>query len=470
MVYRMKLPAQPTRRDALKAASSAFAFTFIPSYLATGARAAEDPLPPSKRINLGCIGVGGRAQGVIPSLTRAGNAMPVAFCDLDFTHSRNGKNLEKWPDVKRFSDFRVMLDKMGDDIDAVSVVIPDHTHFVAAIAAMSLGKHVYVEKPLTHTFDEAAMLMRAEKKFGVVTQMGNQGHTGFAPIQFQKWMERGVIKNVKEIHAWKKPGLFFMDASKRFNEWPAAEPIPEGMDWNMWCGPAPVHPYSSKIHPFQWRAYYDYGCGMLGDWGAHIIDYVHDFLELGLPTSIKAQRMDDHNKILFPLNSHIQFTFPERSPELPAVTLNWKDGADCHPTIPQEFWSTENAPRLGGAGTYFVPEGADYAVQRDSHSSASRIMPHSKNGEMMDLLKVDKVNEDHQESFIQACLGNGTTKSPFSKAGELTQVLNLGCIAQFLNQDLEFDPATKQFNGNAAANELLKTHPRAGWEDFYSIV
>ena len=165
----MTTTSRCSRRNFLKqSAAAGFGFTFLPAYL-TAARAAGNPtLPPSRRINLGCIGVGGRAAGTIPSLTSDGHAVPVAFCDLDFKGSRKIEgNLETWPNVTRFQDFRVMLDKMGKDIDAVSVVVPDHNHFVAAIHAMSLGKHVYVEKPLTHTFAEAEILMRAEKKFKV---------------------------------------------------------------------------------------------------------------------------------------------------------------------------------------------------------------------------------------------------------------------------------------------------------------
>lgn len=238
---------QTTRRDVLKAASSVFSLTFIPSYLATGARAEGDPEPPSKRINLGCVGVGGRAGAVVPSICKNGKATPVALCDVAFGASRGiEKNLKRYPDVQRFTDFRVMMEKAGKDIDAVSVVTPDHTHFPAAILAMSMGKHVYVEKPLTHSFQEAEMLMAAEKKFNVVTQMGNQGHTGFGPHQFQEWMKRGVIHNVTEIDAWKGPGLFFMDKTKRISDYPKGEPKPKGLDWDLWCGPLPRRSPSAR--------------------------------------------------------------------------------------------------------------------------------------------------------------------------------------------------------------------------------
>ncbi|MFT5123640.1 MAG: putative dehydrogenase [Candidatus Omnitrophota bacterium] len=457
-----------TRRQALKNASKAFGFTVLPSYLATGVRAAGDPQPPSKRINLGCIGVGGRASGVVPSLTRGGNAQPVAFCDVDFNARSTDKNLKANPDVKQFADFRIMLEQMGKDIDAVSVVVPDHSHFCAAMLAMSMGKHVYVEKPLTHSFQEAELLMQAEKKFKVVTQMGNQGHTGTASAQFKEWVKRGIIKDVKTVDAWKGSGLFFMDPKQRFSTYPAEEPKPETLDWDLWCGPAEVHPFSKLYHPFSWRGFHAYGSGMLGDWGAHIMDFVHDYLNLGLPTRINAQRIDDHNKVIFPLTSHIQFQFPERGPGMPALTMNWRDGADIHPEVPEQFWDQGKAPKLGGAGTLFQPEGADYMVLRGSHGGSSRLLPYEKSSELD--AKVDSVKVDHGESFIQACMGNGNTWSPFSVSAKLTQVLTLGCIAQYLNADLAFDPKTKTITNNKEGNARLAIPPRKGWEDFYKMV
>ena len=457
-----------TRRQLLKNASKTFGFTVLPSYLATGVRAQGDPQPPSKRINLGCVGVGGRASGVIPSLCNGGNATPVAFCDVDFKARSVEKNLQKFPGVKQFSDFRVMLEQMGDDIDAVSVVVPDHSHFCATILPMSMGKHVYVEKPLTHSFQEADLLMRAEKKYGVVTQMGNQGHTGTAPAQFKEWVKRGIIKNVTEIDAWKGSGLFFMDASKRFKGEPKEDPIPGTLDWDLWCGPAEKKPFSSLYHPFSWRGFHSYGSGMLGDWGAHIIDFAHDYLDLGLPTEIKAQRMDDYNKVLFPLTSHIQFNFPKNGSRGP-ISLNWKDGANCRPEVPKALWDgPDKAPRLGGAGTLIHMEGADYAVLRGSHGNSSRLLPYDKSKELD--AKVDSVKTQHGESFIQACMGNGKTWSPFSVSGELTQVLTLGCIAQYLNMDLTFDPKTKTITNSEEANARLSIPPRKGWEDYYSMV
>ena len=456
------------RRAALKKTAQSFGITFIPSYLATGFRAKGDPKPPSKRINLGCVGVGGRAGGVIPGLCSQGNAQPVAFADVDYSARNVEKNLKRWPKVRKYSDFREMMDKSGKDIDAISVVVPDHSHFCATILAMSMGKHVYVEKPLTHSFQEAELLMRAEKKFKVVTQMGNQGHTGTASNQFREWVKRGIIKNVTHVDAWKGPSCFFMQKDKRINRWPKREPIPNGMDWNLWLGPAEYHPFSRMYHTFEWRGFHPYGSGMLGDWGCHIIDMIHHYLDLGLPTEIKARRMDDHNKVIFPLNSHMQFKFPARGKH-PAMTLNWKDGSDCQAQVPKKYWDDpDKAPRLGGAGSLFQVQGEDYMIQRNSHGSSSRIFPYKKSKELD--LKTENIRQNHLESFVQACLGNGKTWSPFSIGGVLTQVLTLGCIAQYFDMNIEFDPTTKQITNNQMANQRLAIPPRKEWKDFYKIV
>jgi len=292
-------PQNTTRRSLLKkSAATAFGFSVMPSYLALGKPDGDGNVPPSQRINLGCIGVGGRAAGVIPSLGSDEHAQPVALCDVDFSSRKIEANLEKYAGVKQFKDFRVMLDKMGDDIDAVSVVTPDHTHYVSAIAAMQLGKHVYVEKPLTHTYREADLLMKAEKKYGVVTQMGNQGHTSSGSEQFKNLVNKGIIKDIVKIDAWKSGGLYwFMDAANRISEYPADEAKPPTLDWDLWCGPKEMKPFSSLYHPFSWRGFHFYGSGMLGDWGAHIIDFAHEFLKLGLPTKIDAIEIADHNQV-----------------------------------------------------------------------------------------------------------------------------------------------------------------------------
>jgi len=468
-----------TRRNFIrKSAVAGFGFTFLPAYL-TSARAQSNPmLPPSQRLNLGCIGVGGRAASVIPALCDKGMAVPVAFAEVDYETPRAiAKNLEAFPDAKRFHDFRVMFDEMGDDIDAVSVVTPDHTHFTAAIQAMSLGKHVYVEKPLTHTFEEAEMLMRAEKKFGLVTQMGNQGHTSAGAEQFKQLVAAGVVDDVVKIEAWKKASLWFMTAEERIDGLPAKERPPESLqNWDLWCGPRDKRTFCSLYHPFNWRGFHEYGGGMFGDWGCHIIDFVHHHLNLGLPTRITPIELADHNRISFPLSSDIRFEFAARGDKQPAVELHWKAGGDCYPTVEDKYCETDEEgnlvqPKPETAGTLLHRKQGDYLVQRGHHAGASRLYPRIKMGDYREALKAPRIEHNHQESFVQACMGNGTTESPFSVGGELTQVLNLGMIAEYLNVELKFDPVKKRFVGNDEANALLAgPPPRREWAGHYRVV
>jgi len=459
------------RRPFLKhSAAATFGFTFLPSYLATG-RAADGKLPPSKRVNLACVGVGGRATGVIPSVCSGGKAAPVAFCDVDFKARRVENNLKRFPGVKQYQDFRVMLEKQEKEIDAVTVVTPDHTHFPAAMLAMSLGKHVYVEKPLTHSYREADLLMKAEKKFKVVTQMGNQGHTSGGSAQFDALLKAGALNGINKVDAWKTPSLFFMNKAQRISEYPPEEKKPDSLDWDLWCGPAEMKPFSSKYHPFNWRAFYLYGNGMLGDWGAHIIDFVHDFLKLGQPTKISPLLMEDPNNVIFPLSSHLRMSFPKRGKNLPALELTWRDGANCRPEIPEQFHSQGKAPKLGGAGTVIYRKDGKFALTRGSHSSRSKIIPDDQAQQYKDALGVPNPKYNHGTSFTAACMGEDKTRSNFAIAGDLTKTMMLGIICQYLIEDLEFDRKKEQFVRNKKANAMLEgPAPRKGWEDFYKMV
>lgn len=472
-----KSPRTSRRGFVKQSVTAGFGFTFLPAYL-TSARAADNPqLPPSRRINLGCIGVGGRAGSVIPGLSAAGTATPIAFADVDFVTAKGiDKNLAAFPEAKRFNDFREMLDKMGSDIDAVSVVTPDHTHFTAAIRAMAMGKHVYVEKPLTHTFEEAEILMRAEKKFKVVTQMGNQGHTSAGADQFKQMLAAGIVDDVIKIDAWKSPSLWFMNAAERIQGYPAEEQMPDSLkSWDLWCGPREMKPYSKMYHPFNWRGFHLYGGGMFGDWGAHIIDFAHHHLKLGLPTRITPLALEDYNQVSYPLSSDIRFEFPERGEKMPAVELHWKAGGDTAIAIAGKYGDPGQdgktfIPNPGKTGSLLHRKQGDYLVQRASHDSHSLVYPRAKMLEFKDAMALLPPKLNHFESFVQACMGNATTESPFSISGVLTQVLNLGTIAEFLNVDLQFDPKTKRFVGNDAANALLAgAVPRAEWAECYKL-
>ncbi len=479
----MKNESPISRRHFLgKSAATAFSFTVLPSYLALGKKDKAGNVPPSQRLNLGCVGVGNRGNAVITGLCAKGNAMPVAFADVHYNNSPRGeKTLAAFPDVRRFADFRVMLDTMGDDIDAVSVATPDHTHFVIALEAMRRGKQVYVEKPLTHTFRESELLMQAEKKYKVVTQMGNQGHTSGGASQFQQLVKGGVAKDINKIEAFfkpfKHPGIWFYEKEQRIEKYPGAEEIPAALNWDLWCGPAEMKPYNSLYHPQTWRAFFLYGCGIFGDWGAHILDFAHDYLELGLPSRVEKIDMLDHNQIIFPRLSKLSMHFPKRGKSLPPVDLIWADGYGVKPEVDEQYWDkkedgSSNHPNLDDTGsTLLHRKDGKFVIYRGSHGSASSLLPRVTMREYAQYVKQPKVIQSHQENFVQACLGNGTTTSPFSVSGELTQLLHLGVACQYLNESFDFDRKTKRILGNTHAQAILDgPEARPGWRDYYKPI
>ncbi len=456
---------------------SAIGFTFLPSYLALGKEDSEGNIPPSKRIHYAAIGTGGRGANNAQTAAKAG-AMLIASCDVEY------KGLETHgPDKKpRYSDFRIMLDKHERDIDAVVISTPDHTHYVATIDAMRRGKHVYVEKPLTHSFAESELLLRASEKYPVVNQMGNQGHTSTGASQFQQLVKAGVISDIVRIDTFVE---LAPDPNDRFHLYraeqyrlknlPTAEPIPDNLNWDAWCGPREPLAYNKLYHPRIWRGFYSVGSGLLGDMGAHLIDFAHEWLHLGFPTRIEVIEQTNYNTIQFPTDCHICMKFPARGENHPACDIYWKDGANAKPAIPEQYWDKSDndepgMPKLPQFGTLLHRKQGDYLIERGSHTAASRLLPRAKMSDFRDSLKTSAPPHDHMGNFIQSCLGNTTCSSPFSKAAPLTQVLVLATIAQRLNRALDFDAATKRFVNDNEANALLEGSPvHDGWKDYYTI-
>jgi predicted dehydrogenase len=238
-----------------------------------------------EKVKLACIGIGNQGGSDVMSLYNTVLAEIVALCDVDMGAAQTQAVLKKFPDVPRFQDFRKMFDQIGNQFDAVAIGVPDHSHFPITMMALGMGKHVFVEKPMARTFQEIELMMAAAKKHSkLVTQMGNQGHSEANYFQFKAWKEAGIIKDVTAMTA-------HMNSPRRWHSWdpniknyPAAEPIPSTLDWDIWQGVAQTHDYQKDFVNGQWRCWFDYGLGALGDWGAHIMDTAHEFLELGLPT------------------------------------------------------------------------------------------------------------------------------------------------------------------------------------------
>jgi hypothetical protein len=390
------------------------------------------------------------------------------------------KVLEKFPEVPRFQDFRKMFDKMANQIDAVLVGTPDFSHFPITMLAMSLGKAVFVEKPMGRTFNEVELMMKAAAKYKVVTQMGNQGHSEANYFQFKAWTEAGIIKDVTSITA-------HMNSARRWHGWdtkmtrfPEAQPIPETLDWDTWLMAASHHDYNKDFINGQWRCWYDFGMGALGDWGAHIMDTAHEFLNLGLPYEVDPIKVSGHNPFFFPMSTTLSFKFPKRG-NMPACEINWYDGVDNIPQVPEGYGVSELDPNIPPTSVGKIqpaklnPGKIIYSkyltFKGGSHGSTLSIIPADRAKEMESKLpEVPKSPSNHYANFLKGVKGEEKTRSPFEIAGPLSQVFNLGVLAQQLGTKLVFDRDTKQITNHQLANQLLVgAPPRKGWEQFYKL-
>lgn len=471
-----------TRRDFIKSAALASAGLAIGSVSnKMNAASYSRIVGANKKINLAHIGIGNRGWEIIEQFDNTGLANVVALCDVDLGAEQTKKALAKFPHARRFKDFREMFDKMGNEIEAVAIATPDFAHFPAVMMSMTYGKHVYVEKPLSRTFYESELLIKAAKKYPkVVTQMGNQGHSEANYFQFKAWTEAGIIKDVTAITA-------HMNNARRWHGWdtnikhfPAAEPIPETLDWDTWLMSRDYHAYNKDFHNGQWRCWYDFGMGALGDWGAHIIDTAHRFLDLGLPEEITPLKLTGHNDFFFPMSSTIEFKFPKRG-DMPPVVITWYDGVDNIPPVPEGYGKMELDPNIPAvAGGKIQPArlnpgkeiySKELTFKGGSHGSILTIIPDEKAKELeKSLPEVPESTSNHFANFLLACQGKEQTRSPFEISGPLSQVFCLGVAAQRLNREIVFDRDTKRVTNDAFADAfLIGEPPRKGWEDFYKI-
>ena len=458
--------------------------SFLKGILATGAFSLVSPRlvlaagSPNEKVNLACIGIGNRGADIIKALHATGLANIVALCDVDMGAPHTLKTLEKFPGVPRFQDFRQMFDKLGGKIDAVSVGTPDFSHFPITMLAMSLGKHVYVEKPMAHSFRQVELMMAAEKKYKVAAQMGNQGHSEANYFQFKAWVEAGIIKNVTKITA-------YMNSPRRwhgqkFSDFLPEEPVPATLDWDCWTATAKAHAYNKGYIHGDWRSWFDYGNGALGDWGAHIFDTAHEFLDLGLPEEVEPVFIEGHSQFIFPQATTLAFRFPKRGTQ-PPMELSWYDGVNNLPPLPDNLGEAVvdaniPPPSSGKIDTKKRPPGKviygeGLTFKGGSHATTLQIIPEAKAKEMESKLpSVPKSPSNHFANFLKAVKGEEKCRSNFAVAGPLSQMMALGVIAQRLNTRLRFDRTTKQITNNKVANELLAgVPPRKDWEQFYKL-
>jgi predicted dehydrogenase len=473
-----------SRRDFLKEmglAAAGLALGSGPQIFAHPITSKEWAASKSEKVRMAYIGIGNRGEQDIDEFAKTNMVDVVALCDVDLNGKQCQKVLAKYPNAKRFRDFREMFEKYGNQFDAVCAAVPDHIHFPIAMMALKYGKHIYLEKPMTRTFLEAELLMElARKNPHIATQVGNQGHSEANYFQFKAWKEAGIIKDVTAVTAHMNSPRRWHKFDPNIYKFPNADPIPEQMDWLSWLGACSYHDYSDKFHQGNWRCWYDFGMGALGDWGAHILDTVHEFMDLGLPYEVNMKYAKGHNDFFYPFSSTILFRFGARG-NMPPCDITWYDGLDNLPPLPKGYGTSSVGKDIpstnqGNTPTVALNPGKiiytkDLIFKGGSHGSTLSIIPSEKAEEMKSKLpEIPKSPSNHYVNFLRACQGIEKTRSPFEINGVLSQVFCLGVIAQHLNTQLFFDTRTKQFTNNAFANALLSgMPPRHGWEDFYKI-
>lgn len=471
-----------SRRNFIKnAGMTAAAFTILPRFVLGG----KGYRAPSDKLYVAGIGVGGKGESDIASFAKSGKAEIAYLCDVDTR--RAAKSVAAFPKAKFYKDYRIMLDKEHKHIDAVSVSTPDHNHAVQALAAMQLGKHVYVQKPLTHDIYEARALTEAARKYKVVTQMGNQGASGDDVRQLMEWYNAGLLGDVHTVYCWTNRPVWPQGIS-----WPAQKTeVPKELDWNLWLGTAPQKDYVDKLVPFNWRGWWDYGTGALGDMGCHIIEPPFRVLGLQYPTDVTASvgsvYVDEFKRGYFPEScppsSYIVLTFPSRNGK-PPVKLHWMDGG-IQPERPEELGPNE---RMGDGGNGAIFIGTKGKMMCGTYGMYPSLIPTSRNKEVnipKTIKRVPGGAEGHYAQWVEACqagYGKMEVSSPFEIAGPLTETVLMGNLAirsydvrqpkkdnpeQFdfpgRNIKLMWDGTNMKVTNFDEANQFVKREYRTGW-------
>jgi len=488
---------QISRRSFLGITASSLAFTYIPKRV-WGA---------NERFYVAGIGVGGKGAGEVTDVTRAGGTF-VALCDVD--EMKAAKTFAGFPDAKRYKDFRVMLEK-EKGIDAVTVSTPDHVHAVASLTAMSLGKHVYCQKPLTYTIHEARVMEQAAKYYKVQTQMGNQAHAGEPIRRAVELVRAGLIGPVREVHAWTNRPIWpqGQEALKERDRL-AGQAKPEGLDWDLWVGPAPIRDYNACYVPFKWRGWWDFGTGALGDMACHIMDMAYWALDLGAPVSVEAES-GGQTKETGPDWSTITYQFaarpsvgggefgssvgPKAAVEMPAVKYVWYDGnRDGKQNTPNELF-TRAVAEAGKTGTAAEarprPARSGKADDKKKKKAAARddprqwdvilvgdeglmlfrrgstdwiVTPSRRAEPFADTPKTVRRVPNEDAEWIGACKGGPKPLSSFDYSSRLTEMVLLGNLAVRLGRKIEWDTVALKAKNAPEADALIRRSYRKGWD------
>lgn len=439
-------------------AAAAFGFQVVPAHVV---RAQGEAKTPANKIRLAVIGCGGQGGADLGGMA---DEDIVALCDVD--ERRAADSFGKFPKAKRFKDFRKMFDAMANDIDAVLVATPDHTHAVATLAAIGHGKHVYCEKPLAHSVAEVRAMRQAALDKKVITQVGNQGHSSDSIRLFCEMVWSGAIGKVSEIHAG-------CDAFKdvycqiRHQQMLQTEkpPVPAELDWDLWLGPAADRAYHSAYLPFNWRGFSAFGSGCIGDWVCHVLDPSFWALDLGMPTAITAEVKNYDPKAhaeFYPQGARITFEFPAKGDRGP-VKVIWHDGDF---TIPQPEELTRENRKVVGIGAVVI--GDQGKIMHGSHGAGGcRLIPEARMKEFkLPEQKIARVKGGHhQNDWLDAIRANRPAGSSFEYGGALSEIGLLGMIAiRRAGVRLEWDDAAMKFTNDEEANTFLNPPRRKGWE------
>ncbi|PCE66463.1 Gfo/Idh/MocA family protein [Sediminicola luteus] len=462
-------------------AASSAAFSIVPSYVL-----GKNHVAPSDTLYVAAFGVGGRGSGVVNGLHNTKKVKFVALCDVDERRAKD--TFKKFPKVKRYTDFRKVYDQQLNDIDAVMVATPDHTHATIALPFIRAKKHAYVEKPLAHNIHETRLLTTEAQKNGVITQMGNQGASSAGSRNAREIIESGVLGKVERVDCWTNRPV-----------WPQGVPVPteaqkvpKGLDWDLWLGPAAMRPYNDAYLPFKWRGWWDFGTGALGDMGCHIMETPFSVLDLKYPTEAEASCttvwvgdfVEADYSASCPPSSIVRLKYETEAHG--DIAVNWYDGG-IKPDLPDELKDNETIGSSGGGCIFYGTKGI---MVTDTYSKNARLLP----SETMDLFKkptpvyprIDGGMDGHIENFVEGCLTGTKTSSDFSKAGPLTEAVLMGNLAIKSYQYKQLKPGKKigdwapfEYPGRRKllwdgenmrvtnyekANEWVKRDYRPGWE------
>jgi len=456
-----KRDRRANRREFLsRAVLAAATMTIVPRHVLGG----EGQPSANEKLNIAGVGVGGMGQN---NLAKCATENIVALCDVDSAHA--AKIFAAYPQAKTYKDFRVMLDQQKD-IDAVIVATPDHTHAVVASAAIQRGKHVYVQKPLSHSVYEARVLTEAARKHKVATQLGNQGHSCDGARLICEWIWDGAIGPVREVHAWTNRPVWPQGIEvDRPTETP---PVPASLDWDLWLGPAPARPYHPTYHPGTWRAWWDFGTGSLGDLGCHILDAPFWALKLKYPVSVEGcistywhglwQETKPKNET-YPRSTIVRFQFPARD-GMPEVKLTWWDGG-MMPPRPDEL---EEGRRMGDSdgGVLFI--GDKGSLMCGCYGRSPRLIPETKMqaykqpGQTLE--RIPGGEGGHEQDWVRACKGGRLASSNFDYSGPLSEMVLMGNLAvRFPNRRLLWNGEKMEVTNDAEANAYVRQEYRQGW-------